>query len=147
MLYGKWSGGQVNSLSLPAGSSSALNGIMLDTQCRVKSPFCAVTSSARAKVHSARLPVTHSVGFGAPRIFLILPFFWVHFHLFPLCFLPGAGAAERVRPSPNRSWVNMSLFWHLPWFLSSETTPLPLHRVLCPNLQNGAMLFVFRWLL
>lgn len=81
-------------------------------QYRAKSPFCAVRSSARAEVHSARLPVAHSVGFAAPRIFLIPTFLCSpaqHFHSFPLCFLPGAEAAECIRPSPNRSCVNASL--------------------------------------
>lgn len=110
--------------------------------------FFFAVSSAR-DLHSARFPIACSVVVAAPGFFPIPTF--LHnpaqcFLSFPLCFLPGAEAAECIRPSPNRAGL-IWLFWYLPQFLSSETISLPLHHVPCLHLQNRAMLFGRYWCL
>ena len=141
---------QVNSLNLPAGSSSAFSGIMLETQYRAKSPFCAVVSSARVEVHSATLPIACSVGFAAPRIFLIPTFLCSaaqRFHSFPLFV---SSQEQRLQSAlghlPTEARL-MCLFFGICHDFLAQKPSLPLHHMPCSHLQNRATLFGKYWCL
>lgn len=105
---------QVNSSNLPAGSSSGLSGITLEALAiqgqvpfRCRRAWCKRRGAQCKVAHCTFSGVLQLLGYSqSPRFSAVLPGVSIPF--------PFVSSQEQglqcVRPSPNRSWDNMSFF-------------------------------------
>lgn len=118
-----------NSLNLPAGRSCAPSGVTVETlTVWGYIPFLHNPEECRSRGAQCKVVCRTFCGVWTPGISLIPALLCnpaLCFHLFPVCFLPGAEAAECVRPWPQRSWVNMSFCGICHDFLAQKPSLFP----------------------